>query len=133
MPIDYENECIFLAKKARGTGKGKWLGFGGKIDGDETALDGAIREMKEETGLNLSPKQLTKSGLILFTFLTDPVVKAEMHVFTCDKSDFDENQVRLNDEFLGNGQWFKRHEMPVNVSLPFNYVPRSERSNGRVA
>lgn len=144
LPIDFQNERMYLAKKARGTGKGKWLGFGGKIDGDETAEDGAIREMREETGLVLSPKQIKKTGLVLFTFLVDPFVKAEMHIFTMKKSDFDESQLQLNDEFIGNGQWFNRSELPTNemwtdfklwnpncfeqnrFRANFNYVPKEQ-------
>ncbi len=38
---------------------GKWCLFGGHIDPGETILEAAIREMAEETGLIVSPDELT--------------------------------------------------------------------------
>lgn len=35
-----------------------WIGPGGHIEGDEDALAAAIREVKEETGVTLAPKQI---------------------------------------------------------------------------
>lgn len=39
-------------------GPGKWCLFGGHIDAGETILQTAIREMAEETGLNVRPDEL---------------------------------------------------------------------------
>lgn len=75
--------------------------------------------MKEETSLTVTEQQLRKIGLILFRFLTNPVVQAEMHVYVIDIKDFDEGQVQLNDEFQGRGRWYDRKEIPLRVSLLF--------------
>jgi len=40
-------------------GPGKWCLFGGHIDPGETILETAIREMEEETGLIIQPRELT--------------------------------------------------------------------------
>ncbi|MCQ2776638.1 MAG: 8-oxo-dGTP diphosphatase [Bacilli bacterium] len=37
---------------------GKWIGVGGKIEPNETPLEGIIRELKEETGLDLKSAKL---------------------------------------------------------------------------
>ena len=43
---------------------GKWNGFGGKVEANEGILEGAIREVKEECGLDLEPNDVVKLGLI---------------------------------------------------------------------
>ena len=42
---------ILLGMKKRGFGTGKWNGFGGKIENGESAEQGAIRELEEESSL----------------------------------------------------------------------------------
>jgi ADP-ribose pyrophosphatase YjhB (NUDIX family) len=41
---------------------GKWTLPGGGLHKDETAVDGAARELKEETSLELDPRQLQSVG-----------------------------------------------------------------------
>ena len=38
-----EESQILLGYKKRGFGKGRWNGFGGKVEHGETILDGALR------------------------------------------------------------------------------------------
>ena len=42
---------VLLIRKLRGHGAGKINGPGGKLDGDETPLAGALRETREEVGI----------------------------------------------------------------------------------
>lgn len=37
------SDCILLGLKKRGFGKGKWNGFGGKVEPGETITQGAMR------------------------------------------------------------------------------------------
>ena len=101
IPIDHENEKIFLSKKARGSGKGKWIGFGGKVEIGESIDDGAIREMREETGLTLATNQITRIGVLLFTFQDvtnfDSQARAEIYVYTVEKHSFNQNLLKVND------------------------------------
>jgi len=46
--VDDENEKVLLGKKLRGFGEGYWNGFGGKVEPNESVLQGALRELKEE-------------------------------------------------------------------------------------
>lgn len=55
---------VLLGLKKRGFGKGKWNGFGGKVEQNETIFDGAIRETKEEC--NLKVDNLKYVGIVAY-------------------------------------------------------------------
>ena len=48
----YQGKNILILRKSGGKHKGKWTGPGGHIDWGETPRQAAIRELKEETGIN---------------------------------------------------------------------------------
>jgi hypothetical protein len=68
--IDEENQKIWLAKKKRGFGKGKFNGYGGKPnEEDRTIEETAIRETGEESGgVIVEVEDLIKVGVIDFYF-----------------------------------------------------------------
>jgi 8-oxo-dGTP pyrophosphatase MutT (NUDIX family) len=51
--ILYENNHILLTKRAGPPFKGYWCLPGGKVDSDETPEEAVIREVKEETGVDI--------------------------------------------------------------------------------
>ena len=51
--IELDKEEIVLIKRAKDPYKGKWALPGGKLEGDETIEQTAIREAEEETGLKV--------------------------------------------------------------------------------
>lgn len=55
--LDRENR-VLLGRKRRGMGVGKWNGFGGKIEPGETMRQCAVREFREESGLEVRPEDL---------------------------------------------------------------------------
>lgn len=57
---------VLLIRKKRGFGAGKINGPGGKLDPGETALDSAIREVREEIGV--TPHDLEERGVLHFQF-----------------------------------------------------------------
>lgn len=59
-----QDRKILLNYKKRGHGKGKWNGFGGKIEKGETPEKCAYRETFEEGGVKL--RNLEKLGVIKF-------------------------------------------------------------------
>ena len=59
---------VLMAKKLHTVFKGRLNGVGGKIEPPESALDGAVREIREETGLAIDPDRLLYLG---FTSLPD--------------------------------------------------------------
>ncbi len=66
--INESEQTIVLAMKKRGFGAGKWNGAGGKLEGDETFEENAIREVKEELGVKIALKDLDKATEIMFNF-----------------------------------------------------------------
>ena len=89
MGIDYtkpkkiETLCILrrgddflLGMKKVRFGKGKYNGYGGKLDEDETLEEGIKREVKEESGLDLL--KFEKIGVMVFE-LVDCL--KEVHIF----------------------------------------------------
>ena len=47
---------------------GKWNGFGGKVEPNENILQGAIREVQEECGVDIKRENIVKLGFIDFEF-----------------------------------------------------------------
>jgi 8-oxo-dGTP pyrophosphatase MutT (NUDIX family) len=68
---------VLLAMKKRGFGEGKWNGYGGKVNDNETSVQAAVREVKEESGLVIQEKDLEHVACIQFFF-------EQEHKFTCD-------------------------------------------------
>ena len=55
---------LFRNKKKNDINKGKWIGIGGHVEANETIDQCAIRETKEETGLDVH--SLSCCGEVLF-------------------------------------------------------------------
>ncbi len=53
-----EDGKLLLVKRAKEPFKGEWALPGGRIEENETAEQCAVREMKEETGLDVEPVRL---------------------------------------------------------------------------
>ena len=69
-------------KKQHDVNKDKWIGIGGKFEGEETPDECLLREAKEETGLTLTNWKCR--GVV--TFLTNEPYEGEfMYLFTCDE------------------------------------------------
>jgi len=60
----FKNKKILLLKRSDkvGTFKGKWAGISGFIE-KETSLEAALREIKEETGVDSNQLELLKIGI----------------------------------------------------------------------
>lgn len=99
---------VLLQKKRHGFGKGKWNGPGGKLKINETPEQSAIREIKEETNLDII--NLKKAGEIEFVFTEDEKNNNFVHIF------FSDNFIG-EPEDLGEGElkWFKFEEIPYNL------------------
>ena len=52
--------------KKRGFGEGKWNGVGGKVNADETIELAALRELKEEIGVESKEEHLESMGILKF-------------------------------------------------------------------
>ncbi len=72
---------VLLGWKKSGFGAGKWGGFGGKIESDETPAMAAIRELHEEAGVQSAPEDLKSVGHLTFVFPFKPEWNQTVHVF----------------------------------------------------
>lgn len=95
---------VLLGMKKRGFGKGRWNGFGGKLEKGETLIEAAKREMLEESGLVI--EELEERGCIDFHFM-DTGKLLEVHIFNvirCAGDPVETEEMKP--------QWFKLDEIP---------------------
>lgn len=71
---------LHRVKKKNDISKDKWIGIGGKFEGDESPDECLLREAWEETGLRLTSWQCR--GVV--TFLNDTCEGEFMYLFTAD-------------------------------------------------
>lgn len=95
------DEVLMLhrVKKKNDINKDKWIGIGGKFEGEESPDECLLREAKEETGLTLTSWQCR--GVV--TFLSEGDEGEYMYLFTADGFEGD-----LTDCNEGDLQWVKR-------------------------
>lgn len=86
-------------------GKRNWAG--GKIDDHETAIQWAIRELKEETGIQASEQQLIESWILHFSFESKKDRDQECTVFC-----FREYEWSFNETDEMKPQWFDLDKIP---------------------
>ena len=86
-------------KKKDDLNQDKWIGIGGKFEGDETPDECLLREAKEETGLTLTSWRCR--GIV--TFLNTQYPGEFMYLFTADGF---EGELKTCDE--GDLQWISR-------------------------
>lgn len=77
MVLDRPARRVLLGMKKRGFGEGKWNGFGGKREGEETMVECAQRELQEESGLQVALADLVLQGRLRFHMETDGMVGGE--------------------------------------------------------
>ncbi len=98
---------ILLGQKKRGFGTGKWNGFGGKVEANETIEEGARRELLEEA--NLGTVAVERRGRITFYFRDDPVA-LEVYIFRVKSFT---GTPRESDEMIP--RWFSEKDIPYDT------------------
>lgn len=114
--FDVDKQRLLLGLKKRGFGSGKWDGFGGKVEANESIENAAIRELNEECGLSVKAVTLPSSnglkfaGINYIKFIGSPIV-FENHIFKIDYS-MTEGVVTESDEM--KPQWFDYADIPYD-------------------
>lgn len=118
--FDDDKQRLLLGLKKRGFGTGKYNGFGGKVEPNESIEKAAIRELNEECGLDVRPKTSINdnpvkfAGINFFNFLDHPIV-FEVHVFKINYSNA-VGVITESDEM--KPQWFDYPEIPYDQMWP---------------
>ncbi len=94
---------LHRTKKPKDMNEGKWIGVGGKIEENESPEECLLREVWEETGLQLT--RWRYRGIV--TFVSDLWEGEYMHLFTADGF---AGTMGACDE--GQLQWIPREEIP---------------------
>ncbi len=100
-------EQVLLGFKKEGFGKGKYTGFGGKVEPGETLAEATIRELEEETGVCVREEDLKPAGYLAFHFPAKPVWSQTVHVFVAWRW---EGRVRESREM--RPAWFSVSHLP---------------------
>ncbi|WP_400993536.1 8-oxo-dGTP diphosphatase [Agromyces sp. GXQ0307] len=59
---------VLLGRKKHGLGAGNYVGLGGKLEPGESAVDAAVREVEEESGLVVAAGDLEARGRLTYLF-----------------------------------------------------------------
>lgn len=74
-------DCVLVGEQRRGLGSGKVVAPGGKLEPGETPQKAMIREIWEETGLEIPGAALEQVAVIEYTFPTKPEWNQRSFVF----------------------------------------------------
>ncbi|XP_059056922.1 oxidized purine nucleoside triphosphate hydrolase-like [Achroia grisella] len=103
---------ILLGFKKRGFGVNKWNGFGGKVEQNETIVEAAVRELREESCVNVKTSDLKNIGHLEFTFEGDPMLM-DVRVFSTNNY---EGTPAETDEM--SPKWFNYEHVPFSDMWP---------------
>ena len=111
---------IHRGNKKNDGSQGKYMGVGGHFEEKESPYDCAIREVKEETGLDIIPKYRA-----IVTFISDKYETEQMHLFTA--TEFSGSLIKTDE---GELHWIDKKEVPLlnmwNGDLVFLKMLESE-------
>jgi len=74
---------VLLGRKKQGLGAGNFVGPGGKLEPGESAVDAAVREVFEETGVVVAASDLEPRGRLSYFFPHREPWSQESNVFVC--------------------------------------------------
>ena len=90
-------------KKENDASHGKWIGVGGKCEADESPDECMLREVKEETGIDIT--RWHYRGIV--TFISDTWPNEYMHLFTATK-------------------WLGEPDMSIDTEGTLAWVPKTD-------
>jgi 8-oxo-dGTP diphosphatase len=73
---------VLLGHKKTGLGTGKIVGLGGHVEPGESAAEATVREVKEESGIRVTPGSLVAAAHLTFLFPAHPSWDMDVEIFT---------------------------------------------------
>jgi len=115
-----DNNRILLGKRGSANGKpmleaGKWGLLGGFLDRDETLIEGAKREVREESGCEIK-------NVILFRINDNPnrPMEDRQNVDIVFIAELDSQTPHINEE-VTHLEWFPLEQLPPSAQLAFDH------------
>ncbi len=93
--IEYDGQILLLHRQPNKSQGNKWGIPGGKVNGGETALQAGIREIREETGYDISKQEIENLGTVYIEY--DETLHFLYHMFRVQLQD-DPGAVKINFE-----------------------------------
>jgi len=116
LPVNKEAKKVLLALKSRKIGAGCWNGYGGGIKKDESPKRAAVRELKEESGLIVAFRNLSKAAIVSFrnTKKDGSTFICKVHVYFAYQWS---GKIKETSE-MKSPTWFDISALPLNKMMP---------------
>lgn len=107
---------VLLGMKVKKIGQGRWNGYGGGIDGDETPEQSILRELAEEAKIKSSADSLEKVAIVDFhnTNSNGYSFACRVHVYFVSQW---EGEPQETEEMLAP-TWFSKDALPLDEMMP---------------
>ena len=112
--LNNHNQLLLGLRKSKHA-MGTWCPPGGHMEYGETNEQTAIREVKEETGLDISPTDITLAGTTNDFFKESGKHYITLHLI-CKK--FSGTPKIMEPDKCAQWQWFDLNNLPKNLMLP---------------
>jgi 8-oxo-dGTP pyrophosphatase MutT (NUDIX family) len=119
--VDLETEEVLMAKKVRAPGAGFLFGYGGKHSENESDNACVLRELKEESGIEILEISLQRVGIMSFFKGVDKNPQKDEPKFetVCYRAFVDKNTIHpLPTEEMTEPTWFPIANLPATEMKP---------------
>ena len=107
-----DNSKVLIVKRKKGEGNLIWQFPGGTVEPNETDEEAVVREVKEETGCNISIVKLIGERI-------HPYTRKPMSYWACK---YESGNISVNDDDLEEARWVEKKELLSFFTTPI-YEP----------